>query len=798
MEVSFLPNLFSELSHNRTKKIYILTGEHGIGKHTLMSKTESEIRKADCKQIILSVEPDEFGFSLWPIEKTIISERPELLSVIQSQHSDLNYIERLIKCFVNMSSEGHRITAFLYRIQDYNDDLWRFIEKLIRSFIRPSVTTDICFCCSLDTDERNRVINPCRSYSEIISFFSRFSSYTNYFYVSSWPKEELERLLLYELFDNRISITLQQKDTIIAAAMGNPGNLVTIVEQLKARGVIYNSGGIYSCQDFDWSTLQKIGDVPVKIQYDSLETPLRDLLRGSSVIGVEFESKLLSNPLEFHSVNEKLKQLLAVSRIIHRKIDGIYRFDTVFARLSIRAYIADSEFILWNRKLGDYFWNLSRYELSIGKTAESLNSLKKCAFYYDEGKEHDKAILVYDQIVRKLMIIMQYADAISILIRIRELHSMTPDGLQSKSCAETWLLQGDCHRYRSEFSKAVSAYENYLRFPYDSLVERLDIQCTCYATMYESGEIQRPLAFFREKLSFLEGQDDAMYTTIKYRVLASLSVIEETICDPSHSLHFNAALDIAKKYKLEKEYYSLLCKALIVHHGLYGIQLMESAKDYYHNNGEQKEYAKVLCNIAAELLLYGDIETAKYYYEQGKSIMQSFGGETLFVPLNGIGGYWCLNGEYTLALEFFEQAYNENTDAFTRIAIAINTATAYRKLRKYEEANKYLFSAEQTIMTGDAKEFAILLPHIHINKAIMLHEAGCDLEALPIFLNYVQKQQFYGREFTCLSSMYAKYICENNQTTVPENVLSTLSQATSAEERLLKQGITLVRLSITE
>ena len=798
MNASFLPDLFSEISFSRTNGIYVLTGEHGIGKHTLMKKTESEIRKTDCKQIVLSVEPDEFGFSLWPIEKAITEERPDMIDIIQDKRNDLNYIERLTKCFVNMYSEDQRITVFLYHVQEYNDDLWHFIKRLFRIFLCSSISADICFCCCLDTDETGHALNTYKSYTEIVAFLSRFCSHTRYFHFVSWPKEELERLLLQELFDNRLSITSQQKDTIISAAMGNPGNLITIVEQLKSRGMIYGTRDNFFCMDFDWSVLQKIGEIPVNVQYESLEAPLRDLLRGSSVIGVEFESKLLSNPLEFHSVNDKIKQLLAVSRIIHQKIDDLYQFDTVFARLSIRAYVSDTEFIIWNRKLGDYFWNLSRYEISIGKTAESLNSLKKCAFYYDQGKENDKAVFIYDQIARKLMTIMQYADAIDILIRIRELYSFSPNGLQSKSYAKTWLLQGDCHRYRSEFSKAIFAYENYLMLSNDSQIEKLDIQCTYYSTIYESGEIQRPLAFFRELLSYLEKQEDEQLVTIKFKVLVSLSIIEETICDPNNSLHYNAALDIAKKNRLEKEYYSLLCKALIVHHGLYGIRLMESAKEYYHENGELKEYAKVMFNIAAELLLYGDLEVAKDYYEKSRKIILSYGGEILFVPLNGLGDYWCLKGEFELALECYRQAYSENIDAFSRIAIAINTATAYRKLGKYEDAAKYLFSAEQTFLNGDAKEFAILMPQIQLNKAILLYETGNDTEAFPIFLENLQEQPFHGKKFACLSAMYVKKIYEKNRTTVPENILSTLCMATDAEERLLQYGITIVRLSITE
>ena len=123
-----------------------------------------------------------------------------------------------------------------------------------------------------------------------------------------------------------------------------------------------------------------------------MEYPLQELLRGSSVIGVEFEAQLLSDPLGFWAVKDKLRRLLSISRIIQRKVDDLYEFESIFARLSIRDLVSKEESVLWNSRLGEYFWKLSQRQITEGAVSASLNSLKKSAFYYDEAMNRAQAM----------------------------------------------------------------------------------------------------------------------------------------------------------------------------------------------------------------------------------------------------------------------------------------------------------------------------------------------------------------------------------------------------------------------
>ena len=205
-----------------------------------------------------------------------------------------------------------------------------------------------------------------------------------------------------------------QRGLLLDAAMGNPATLINLTERMKARGLLYEENGFYCCGSIDGTVLLTCGPVPATEEYTRMEHPLQELLRGSSVIGVEFEAQLLSDPLGFWAVKDKLRRLLSISRIIQRKVDDLYEFESIFARLSIRDLVSKEESVLWNSRLGEYFWKLSQRQITEGAVSASLNSLKKSAFYYDEAMNRAQAMQLYERLSMELMSIMQYLSLIHI------------------------------------------------------------------------------------------------------------------------------------------------------------------------------------------------------------------------------------------------------------------------------------------------------------------------------------------------------------------------------------------------
>ena len=569
-ENSQQPDLIAELEKDEIQKIYILTGERGLGKHTTMHMAEKHYLSTKTNQTIISIHPDEFGFSLWPVEDAIRKATPHITLSSSMSNDGLNYVEQLTRQLIDLCRRPSRTLIFLYRFHIFNRDLWAFITRLFHLFLNPYRSFNVCFCCCLHTDTGWQDEGTAQTHStqQIVELFSRFPSNTCYLQFYPWPRAALRGFLEHDLFQGLLYMADGQKSLLLDSAMGNPAAVLRLTEQMKMRGILYKRGGRYYCRDIDSTTLLTYRYIPSKEQYRQLDVPLQEILRGSSVIGVEFEAKLLSNPLEFHEVENKLKRILTITRIIQRNVDDLYEFESVFARLSIREFVSDDESILWNSRLGDYFWRLSQKQQAGGAETASLNSLKKSAFYYDEASNRPMAVQLYDRLVRGLMSIMQYADAIKVIRRIRVLCESAPGLYSHSDFILTWQMEADCHRYCAEYPEAIVAYEYYLKRSQLTKYERLDIQCNYCDALYESGEVDRPLLLLRTSLSELEHDTNPQAAPVLVQILTSLASIEETLCDTQHEYHFNAALDIAKKFHLVDAYYSLLRNALIVHKGI--------------------------------------------------------------------------------------------------------------------------------------------------------------------------------------------------------------------------------------
>ena len=77
MKLNDYSSLLSELRKGERQRVYILTGERGLGKHSVLSAAAETIKETAPDATILSVHPDAFSFSLWPMEEALRQSTPD-------------------------------------------------------------------------------------------------------------------------------------------------------------------------------------------------------------------------------------------------------------------------------------------------------------------------------------------------------------------------------------------------------------------------------------------------------------------------------------------------------------------------------------------------------------------------------------------------------------------------------------------------------------------------------------------------------------------------------------------------
>ena len=152
MKLNDYSSLLSELRKGERQRVYILTGERGLGKHSVLSAAAETIKETAPDVTILSVHPDAFSFSLWPMEEALRQSTPDAALPSHEMKDGLNYPEQLIRSILELCSGKKRTIIFLNRLQSFNDDLWSFTTKLLRLLLDPYRSFNVCFCCCLHTD----------------------------------------------------------------------------------------------------------------------------------------------------------------------------------------------------------------------------------------------------------------------------------------------------------------------------------------------------------------------------------------------------------------------------------------------------------------------------------------------------------------------------------------------------------------------------------------------------------------------------------------------------------------------
>jgi tetratricopeptide (TPR) repeat protein len=225
---------------------------------------------------------------------------------------------------------------------------------------------------------------------------------------------------------------------------------------------------------------------------------------------------------------------------------------------------------------------------------------------------------------------------------------------------------------------------------------------------------------------------------------------------------------------------------------------MSAAKEYNKKINNLKEYAMCLHNIATEMLYHDCLETAKDYFERSCETFKSFGSEGIHYPINAIGVYYCLKNDYEKALEYFQKAYSDGYELFSRIGILINQATAYRNLKRYDIARDFLNKTDKLLNEDDAKYYAIIRQHYYLSSAINEKYAGQYQQAYSLFLEYFKIESNKETHRLAIAAKNLYELCENYTLPFPEDFKKYLCWTSEPINRLAPGDLVLVRFSFAE
>jgi hypothetical protein len=792
-----LKNLISETQKgNHIGRIYILNGEEGLGQQRFFDDYSAYITQSESASLILNVRsiPNTFSlYSIWNDLKKVRDLHFEFsdFSKTTIDNMGFNYEEYLLSQLIAIG----RMKTLYFLCENINlcdPELKKFLTTIVRNIF--PVIPCVLVCCNYQNNDPDLS----KEISDIVELFSTFRNKTKYIQFKPWNDEQLVEYI-DQYFNHHI---IFENDSLVKAivqsAFGNPTRLTTILEYLKSENIINENNMEYYCNLFDEKLLLIQTEKYVLKQYNKLDTQLQDLLRGSSVIGYEFDKLLLKKPLRLLVSDYQLKKIEYLTRLIHLEVDNIYKFNNDATYLSIKNIVSPAEYLEWNMTLGEYFFQEGLNKQNSNLFMEAVNDFIKSAFFYQAAEMYKETVHIYMRLIPMLISLMNYCLTIDIINDIHRLHSQRPGILSLEQHNRLYLFEAQCRHSLLQYPDAVAAYKKYLDFNMIPALQRLSVMCQYAMALYNSNEVMPPYQILLECLEKVKEIKDLEARSVEAKVLSFLSSVEETLGKPSHTDYFLKALDISKRYHIENVYYPLLRKALIVYKGEIGIRMMSEAKDYFKNSGNLKEYAMCLHNIAIEMLYHDDLEIAKNYLEESVKIFKNFGSVGFIYSLAAIGGYWCIKGRFKKALAYFDEVYKYEREDFTKIGLLINRATALRNLGHYSKGRKLLIEAEKLLSQRNSNEYAIIKQHCALNIALTEQAAKNHEYAYKVYLDYFSQEINQDSHRCVIAAQNLKELCTLSGKTFPHEYSKYLKRTSRTIDRLAPFSLVIVRFSFSD
>jgi len=426
---------------------------------------------------------------------------------------------------------------------------------------------------------------------------------------------------------------------------GNPFFVIDIVQMLMEEEVIEEVDGVWTSE----KALQDI-HIPSRI-YDVVLRRLNRLLEGqydilecASVVGEEFESKVIQETLQMNRIIllKNLNSLEKSHNLIH-SVEGKYRFDHPKIRDVLYERINDELKEEYHRLVAESYEELYSdrkdeivevlafqyykandekaldYLLRAGdKSKDNFNNMEAISFYNEALElleDHDKIIAVSSKLGELYFIIGEYDRSIEEYEKILDIEE------DSKKRADLFRKISDVYYNRERFDKAREFIEK-------GLGELDDKNCIEGVRLNSS-------------LGYLELKDS------KY--------------DKAHEILFevlDSVKDIGDKKELGQTYHRIGTVHWYTGEFKKGLDYLKEAKEVREEVGDIRDLSDTLNNIAIIYHDLGDLDKAEEFYFKVIDIERKVGDKYgIALAHNNIGALYMDKGESEKAMDHYQTSY---------------------------------------------------------------------------------------------------------------------------------------------
>lgn len=766
MNNNFYPNEYSLLLKNIVEsqglKIWIIKGEAGIGKTTLI---QSIIKDSNLKSMMIKNVYEEID-ALAPIQSAIYSfyQKENKKEQLTNYHV-LSYPEHLKQTILKICKENNVILFF--------DDICNLQSKITMTFILDLISTIITF-----KEKYNVVIFLEASDDSIDSIQKNFlydlSSLLNYNQIIRLKKPDkfILQSYVYYLLNNRSCISNHTINRIIQSGFENLQFIKRIIECLKDIGTLYLKEGIWYCDSIDTEVLYDYLKDSIGIRYNKLENNLQKVFLQASVTGFEIDIKLLSNPIGVLKVENKLNRIENISKLV-KKDKLTYSFESDEVYYFANNEIDDTHKSALNKLIANYLENqLPSIDFNV-KRIVLRKKYYKIAKYYENSNNMNKAFDYYTKYAILSYNLKDYLSVVScykIALELINIKAIDP------VIQQFWLfLVANSNQQCGNFKEASYLWKKLINWKSNSILYDSHLFHFKYGyCLRRSGKVFDAYMVLESLQEILKNE--------KTEILADVLIVLIGITDQlgkkeDKEIYYNWALDLCQNFNDKSKYYKLLGKSNMIYAAKVAIPEMKKAFEFFANSEDEMEAGKIAHNIGVSSIQDNKLCNAKEYLQIATEIFTKYSSRNISYVYCAFGIAFALQNDYDSARNEFKKVIEFSTNSFAIITAKLNLFYCFHKLKQPQLAENILIECEDNLRKNGSDKL-VLQRNLYFAKAMHCYINGNIDECYKLICHayYIEVDKLGYRTYNVYLAKWIRKLSKELNRNISSEIVSLAQQ----------------------